>query len=829
MDNSGCLLIATEMLIRVRAVAFSHYVKWLGTDLLEDLKQLQSHGIHFVFSLAALRQVMIADDPDDLAAVLQFLEEFHIYESGNDPGQLVVIDGKVCDATTRQPVQVIDREVADALASGCAGIFATTPQSYPASSPLRIVTPNQYGSPEDLVLQLLRDRFERLLAKSDETPVFSWPEQQVNQRVESILEVLEIGLVILQIKCGGYPERLQLVKGLLILAIVIVFVNVLKDFPEDDRPTTSVIKPSPVKPSSGGHQSDASTPDDKDISASVTAERVIPGSSRYALTPHLGRLSQVVNPQVLTLSALRSGGAIGLEPAVSEPDHASLPLSFPSLIAASGLNLTQFNQSIHSSIHQSIQNNIQVTENSSIAVITQDLMPLKLSVNVSVHDFYHDPLLEQFGTINSAFNYVDYAGFRDGLPIALDGAASQSSGDSSGVIGLLSEADHQVEGSSQLSGNGSSAIEPLPDLANWGDHPVSAATTILISDQRDSKPNLGVILLSEENQPVLSPNPVLPSPPSPDPPLPWSAQFSGGVFTVGNRGEVGFDYLFDGGGYEGQVGIFLLAGLDQYALGSSTLLREVARRIVGQSQGYVVIDDRTEGAKISRTLLHRDANGQLVDWDDTSFNQGQYQGQKTVKLNPGQTFGIALLPHGSFAEWLASLDSATPSTMQPFLSLTTSDRSPTQFADININGSGNILGIEDIPISDSRSDRDYNDVVFSITGATGTVKSFEQVADLKYDWRSQLPEISGFPSSSSTTQANAPSANLTLQTQAGLEFSPTPVPTEPLAFPTVFNGAGTPINASSSGPKPEIQAAVLNPSPLTTEILSLQRYDSPLK
>jgi hypothetical protein len=39
-------------------------------------------------------------------------------------------------------------------------------------------------------------------------------------------------------------------------------------------------------------------------------------------------------------------------------------------------------------------------------------------------------------------------------------------------------------------------------------------------------------------------------------------QFESGYFTVGESGEVTIDYLFDGGGYEGELAIFSLEGME---------------------------------------------------------------------------------------------------------------------------------------------------------------------------------------------------------------------------------------------------------------------------
>jgi hypothetical protein len=70
-------------------------------------------------------------------------------------------------------------------------------------------------------------------------------------------------------------------------------------------------------------------------------------------------------------------------------------------------------------------------------------------------------------------------------------------------------------------------------------------------------------------------------------------EFTSGVFTVGETGSVGIDFLFDGGKYQGEVAIFSLSGLDEFELGSPEFISEVARRALSNSvQGYVAISDR---------------------------------------------------------------------------------------------------------------------------------------------------------------------------------------------------------------------------------------------
>jgi hypothetical protein len=69
-------------------------------------------------------------------------------------------------------------------------------------------------------------------------------------------------------------------------------------------------------------------------------------------------------------------------------------------------------------------------------------------------------------------------------------------------------------------------------------------------------------------------------------------QFESGYFTVGESGEVTIDYLFDGGGYEGELAIFSLEGMEGLEPGSEAFIQEAANRALSESElGYIVISD----------------------------------------------------------------------------------------------------------------------------------------------------------------------------------------------------------------------------------------------
>ncbi len=201
--------------------------------------------------------------------------------------------------------------------------------------------------------------------------------------------------------------------------------------------------------------------------------------------------------------------------------------------------------------------------------------------------------------------------------------------------------------------------------------------------------------------------------------------FTSGYFTVGTSGQVGVDYLFDGGSYQGELGIFSLSGLEQFDPGSNAFTQEVVRRILSSTtQGHLMIDDHAAAARFT------DESG----WEG-NFNSGDYLGVKTVAMNPGDTFGVALLPHGSFRQILGNTD--LWGNQRPLFSLATANPNQAfQFGQIaDVTGNGSTFVLEDLSL-DGYSDRDYNDIIFQVRGAIGSAASLDDVINPGNDWRS---------------------------------------------------------------------------------------------
>jgi hypothetical protein len=204
-----------------------------------------------------------------------------------------------------------------------------------------------------------------------------------------------------------------------------------------------------------------------------------------------------------------------------------------------------------------------------------------------------------------------------------------------------------------------------------------------------------------------------------------NSPFESGVFKVGPTGKVDLSYLFDGGFYEGEAGIFKLEGMSAFLTDYSAFAKEAARRALSNSsEGHVVISDFTEGAKLTGVLGAEPQN----------WNKGTYQGVKTFSMNPGDEFGIILATRKRIQDVFNN--PALTGTRRPLFSLATSDPRDAfnsgQIADVT--GKGYAFALEDMQVN-AGADRDYNDVMFQVAGATGTAPSVNNVIVPSLDWR----------------------------------------------------------------------------------------------
>ncbi len=191
-----------------------------------------------------------------------------------------------------------------------------------------------------------------------------------------------------------------------------------------------------------------------------------------------------------------------------------------------------------------------------------------------------------------------------------------------------------------------------------------------------------------------------------------------GLFTVGADGQVGVDFLSDGGGYKGQLAFFSLDGLDgqEFESFDAFVAEAVDRASSNSDRGHLVIDDKVEGAKFA-----------------SAENSGDYRGVKLFAMKAGDTFAVMLVPNSTLSA--AASGSSMAAAVRPLFSLSSLNPDDEfHFAQIaDVTGDGSTFVLEDMS-TETDTDRDYNDVVFRVTGATGqAVKMVDVIAEGE-DW-----------------------------------------------------------------------------------------------
>jgi len=183
-----------------------------------------------------------------------------------------------------------------------------------------------------------------------------------------------------------------------------------------------------------------------------------------------------------------------------------------------------------------------------------------------------------------------------------------------------------------------------------------------------------------------------------------------GTFVVDSSGQVEIDFLFDGGGYAGELALFSLEGMG--SLSKEAFIQEAFQRVLsGSPRGQVVIADTTEAAQFSGELGERDRN------------QGTPTSTKVLNLAPGSRFALMLIPNGTVAE-------AATSDQSPLFSIAAfNPNGGTQIA----QAAKGVFGIEDLPVN--TSDADFNDIIFRLKGATSDIASLEEVINPANNWR----------------------------------------------------------------------------------------------
>ncbi|MDM8525038.1 DUF4114 domain-containing protein [Desulfococcaceae bacterium HSG8] len=196
--------------------------------------------------------------------------------------------------------------------------------------------------------------------------------------------------------------------------------------------------------------------------------------------------------------------------------------------------------------------------------------------------------------------------------------------------------------------------------------------------------------------------------------------FDGGVFTIDSTGLVTIDWLYDGGAYKGELGIFSLEGMDPSVPDLEAFIAEAVARVLSPEDhdGGIVLSDPTDRARFSGVL-----GGESRDW-----NEGRLIGLRTFEMNPGDKFALILVPNSTF-EALAKNPGTTDKKKRPLFSFTSPNSDygmhVGQVADISGEGLGFVF--EDMEFTNS--DKDYNDLIVQINGAVSEIPTIDEMLE----------------------------------------------------------------------------------------------------
>lgn len=200
--------------------------------------------------------------------------------------------------------------------------------------------------------------------------------------------------------------------------------------------------------------------------------------------------------------------------------------------------------------------------------------------------------------------------------------------------------------------------------------------------------------------------------------------FTDGVFQVDSSSQIQFDFLFDGGWFQGELAIFSLEGMETHTPGSIEFVREAANRALTNSDwGNILLSDRTEGARFSSPL----------PWEN-NFNSGNYLGRKIFALSEGTRFAFMFVQNTTVGEIANNPHLIWQDGKLPIFSIPEANFGTAERQIVAVDNSGT-FAFEDARIDWNQSDRDYNDVVFQLQGANSVVWSMDDSVNTQRDWR----------------------------------------------------------------------------------------------
>jgi hypothetical protein len=189
-----------------------------------------------------------------------------------------------------------------------------------------------------------------------------------------------------------------------------------------------------------------------------------------------------------------------------------------------------------------------------------------------------------------------------------------------------------------------------------------------------------------------------------------------GIFTVGID-PITVEFLADAGAYKGQVALFSLIGMEGLIPGSVEFIQEAARRsLSNSSEGYVIINDISEGASLRGDLGERDRNS------------GKSLGTKSFTFVPGTDLAVMFVPNGTVRQVLENPN--IQGSKRPLFSLEAANPG----GEIHIGQiRPGVFALEDLRF-DTGSDGDFNDLIFALNGVTGSVEAVTNLIRSRQVW-----------------------------------------------------------------------------------------------
>lgn len=208
-------------------------------------------------------------------------------------------------------------------------------------------------------------------------------------------------------------------------------------------------------------------------------------------------------------------------------------------------------------------------------------------------------------------------------------------------------------------------------------------------------------------------------------------QYTSGFFKVEKTGIVDYEFLFDGGWFQGELAVFNLKGMEAYQPGSIAFIQEAARRaLTNSNQGHVLIKDSTDKALF----------GTQLPWEK-DFNQGEYKGVGSFTMKRGDKFALMLTQNYSTANIAQNPHAIWQSGKLPIFSIPEANpggdltRKQAKRTGQIVNLDNDIYAMEDVRIDWQQSDFDYNDLVFKLAGARSVTPSINLAQNSQRKWQ----------------------------------------------------------------------------------------------